>query len=154
MMAFPQPPPRARPSAWWYVVSIGIAVGALFIAVGLAVNGVHSSRLTLENATRLQLGTEGTVTFLSSTSETVYYGGNREVTSAADVPGFARRVDVRLRADPGGQLVTIRPYTGFGVEASASQGEQGRGARHVPHRHPRATTSSARTPSTGPGPMP
>jgi hypothetical protein len=109
-MAVPAAQPPLRPSAWWYLATIGIAVVGLVVAVGLVVNGVRSARRVANEVTSVEPGQSGLVTFEAAGSFTLYYAGPHKAAVQADMRSLARDVQADLRPKGGGASVPMHPY--------------------------------------------
>jgi hypothetical protein len=99
-----------RPSAWWYLATIGIAVLGLVIGIALIVNGVRSARQVANEVTSVEPGQSGLVTFEAPGSFTLYYAGPPKAFAASDMRALARDVMAELRPKGGGPRVPMHPY--------------------------------------------
>jgi hypothetical protein len=109
-MPSPAAQPPLRPSAWWYLATIGIAVVGLVVAIGLLVNGVRSARRVANEVTSVEPGQSGLVTFEGPGSFTLYYAGPPKAVTAADMRSLASDVQADLRPRGGGPAVSMHPY--------------------------------------------
>lgn len=102
-------PPRARPSAWWYLLA-GLLplVGALaaFLSMRSALDDVRRSQ---RDHTRQAVNERGLVTFDRPGSFTMYFFGP-DHAFGGDVEELLTRIDIRFTEVATGEPVVLRPY--------------------------------------------
>lgn len=107
-----RPRPVVRPSGWWYLAAVGLAVLGLVLAGYAIRQGFRNAEAAALDATSTALGSEQTITIARPQSTTVAYAGLRVTFDEADRLDLIERLDVRIEAADGSE-VRLDEYEGY-----------------------------------------
>ena len=110
-MAMPLPDTSVKPTASWYLLTLGIGLAGLVVAGFLLTGGVKEARGIGSEATFIEIGTDSTITADHPQSFTLYYAGPEQVQTQSEVPDLVDRLGIRL-VDAAGREVEMQPYEG------------------------------------------
>lgn len=117
-----RPVPVIRPSGWWYVAAVGLALLGVVLGGYAVRQGWRDANDAGRDATATALGDEQTITIPRPVSTTVGYSGLELTFTEEDRQDLIDDLDVRIVAAGSGAELPLGTYEGYRPLKSVQQG--------------------------------
>lgn len=107
------PRPVVRPSGWWYLVAVALAVGGIIAGLMAVTRGFDDARDAGLGASAAAPGEDQPLSIPEPGGYTVAYSGPVVVRSTAEQAQLAESLRVTITPAGGGAPLPLRPYEGL-----------------------------------------
>ncbi len=109
----PHAPPRIRPSGWWYLAAVGLAVLGCVLCVVAVVRGFQDAEDTALTASAAAPGEDQPLTLDRAGGYTIAYSGPVIVRTTAEQAQLADELAISIVPADGGEPLPLEPYDGL-----------------------------------------